>query len=335
VPHNEPPQGRSHREVHARWDRRVVAGLVVAVAVVGLVVVVTTGRHHRDSAQAAAPTLTNIPPTAESSAAGSVAGDTVDQLAVDQPSVDLEGCTLGVTQVALGDQGDSVTCVQKALAATGFYKEPIGATFDSATDAAARAFQNSQGLSVDGVVGAKSATALGIWPGDESFVIRTPKPAPGAKDLWGVALSSVASAGADAPPMPPDSGQGTGKRVVFDRAGLRVWAVDDQERVVRSYLVTGSRFNNQVPGVFHVYSRSEMGTAWNGLADVPKMIRYRKTELGAIGFHGIPIHKSDGTPYQTDAELGQRLSGGCQRQSTLDAAFLWGFAQIGTTVVVT
>ena len=55
---------------------------------------------------------------------------------------------------------------------------------------------------------------------------------------------------------------------------------------------------------------------------------------GAIGFHGIPIHVADGTPYQTDAELGTRLSGGCQRQNNLDAKFLWDWANVGTTVVV-
>ena len=37
---------------------------------------------------------------------------------------------------------------------------------------------------------------------------------------------------------------------------------------------------------------------------------------------------------QTEAELGQRLSGGCQRQANADAAFVWDFADIGTTVVV-
>ena len=42
----------------------------------------------------------------------------------------------------------------------------------------------------------------------------------------------------------------------------------------------------------------------------------------------------DGSRYQTDAELGTRLSGGCQRQADLDADFVWDFAQIGTTVVV-
>ncbi len=237
--------------------------------------------------------------------------------------------------MALGDSGASVECVQKALTAAGFYNGTISGTFDDATDLAARSFQGTEDLQVDGIVGGRTATSLGIWPGDESFVIRTPPPAAGATDLWGARLSSVATTGSDAPPMPANSGQGTGKRVVYDRAGQRIWAIDDQERVVRSYLVTGSQYNNELPGVHKVYSKSEVTTAWNGQARLPLMVRWLDTERGAIGFHGIPTHISDGSAYQTDAELGQKLSGGCQRQSNLDAQFMWAFADIGTTVIVT
>ena len=37
----------------------------------------------------------------------------------------------------------------------------------------------------------------------------------------------------------------------------------------------------------------------------------------------------------TEAELGTRLSGGCQRQANADARFMWNFAPVGTPVVVT
>ncbi|HEU4839801.1 MAG TPA: L,D-transpeptidase, partial [Ilumatobacteraceae bacterium] len=148
----------------------------------------------------------------------------------------------------------------------------------------------------------------------------------------GMPLSSVSSVGADAPPVPANSG--SGKRVVYERKGQRVWAVDDDEQIVRSWLVTGSKYGNEQPGFHEVYSRSEQSTAWNGRAKLPLMIRYQQTDIGAIGFHGIPIHVSDGSPYQTEAELGTRLSGGCQRQANADAAFLWQFAPVGTTVVV-
>ena len=64
------------------------------------------------------------------------------------------------------------------------------------------------------------------------------------------------------------------------------------------------------------------------------MIRWLKTDIGAIGFHGIPRHVADNSRYMADSELGTRLSGGCQRQADADATFMWAFAQVGTKVVV-
>ena len=48
-------------------------------------------------------------------------------------------------------------------------------------------------------------------------------------DLMGFELSSVASAGPDAPPLPDNSG--SGRRLVYSRAGQRVWAVDTDGKV--------------------------------------------------------------------------------------------------------
>ena len=248
--------------------------------------------------------------------------------------IDVDGCMLDVTSVAQGASGPNVECVQKALTAAGFYTGPVDGVFSPALTASATTFQTATGLYVDGVVGRRTAALLGIWPGDDSFVIHTPPPAPGAQDSMGFELSSVATTGDDAPPLPPDAGQGTGKRIVYQRAGQRVWAIDDNEHIVRSYLVSGSRFNNEETGKHKVYSKSETTTAWNGQADLPLMVRWLDTERGAIGFHQIPRHRSDGTLYQTDAELGTRLSGGCQRQTALDANFMWYFADIGTPVYV-
>ncbi len=320
---------RPRRTVDRYVERRFTL-LVVFLSMGAGAVVLIAGDDPDERARAAAPPapLVMAAPTTLVSPVASAAEP-------DSPSVALTGCMLQTASVRIGDSGDSVVCVQTALAAVGFYAGPISGQFDEATDSATRALQADRQLYVDGIVGARTATTLGIWPGDGSFVVRTPPPGSGTVDLWGFELSSVASAGDAAPPMPTDSGQGTGKRVVYDRAGQRIWAVDDDERVIRSYLVTGSQYANEIPGVHQVYSRSEMSTAWNGEADLPLMIRWLKTERGAIGFHAIPLHKSDGTPYQTHAELGQRLSGGCQRQANEDAAFMWEFATLGTRVVVT
>ena len=268
----------------------------------------------------------------------SVAAATAEEPAVDDAPVagqiDVDGCMLDVTSLAQGASGANVECVQRALTAAGFYTGPVDGVFSPALTASATTFQQATGLYVDGVVGRRTAALLGIWPGDDSFVIHTPPPAPGAEDSMGFRLSSVATTGDAAPPLPPDAGQGTGKRIVYQRAGQRVWAIDDNEHIVRSYLVSGSRFNNEETGKHKVYSKSETTTAWNGQADLPLMVRWLDTDRGAIGFHQIPRHRSDGTLYQTDAELGTRLSGGCQRQTALDAQFMWYFADIGTPVYV-
>lgn len=249
-------------------------------------------------------------------------------------SVDLGGCQVSDSWLTAGASGDSVVCVQKALYAAGTYDGEFHGDFDYDTDQAVRAFQEQNDLYVDGIVGGRTAESLGIWPGDESFVVRTPAPPAGAVDLLGYPLSPVASVGDDAPEMPPNTGQGTGKRIVYSRAGQRVWAVDDDERVVRSYLVTGSQYANEVPGTHKIYSRSETSTAWNGEAELPYMVRWLDTERGAIGFHAIPLRNDNGQPYQTIDELGTKDSGGCQRQANEDAWFMWNFGTIGTRVIV-
>ncbi len=243
------------------------------------------------------------------------------------------GCTIGALSLRIGASGDGVTCLQDALADEGYFSGDSNGEFAQTTFDAVMKYQQAEDMFVDGVVGRETALGLTVWPDEESLVTRTPEPADGAVDLWGVKLSPVGSAGDDAPPLPEDSG--SGYRVVYDRAGQRVWAVDDEERIIRSWLVSGSTYANEVPGTHEVYSRSEMSTAWNGKAYLPNMIRWLKTDIGAIGFHGIPTKVSTGEVYQTDDELGTRLSGGCQRQNNLDASFLWGFAPVGTPVVVT
>jgi peptidoglycan hydrolase-like protein with peptidoglycan-binding domain len=241
-------------------------------------------------------------------------------------------CTMTVLSLRHGESGESVSCLQSALAATGYFTGTISGEFDQATYDAVSRVQEERNLYVDGVVGRETALSLKIWPDEESFVVRTPAPPAGAVDSLGYPLSSVASAGADAPPLPASSG--SGRRVVYERAGQRVWAVDSNDNIIRSWLVSGSQYTNEVPGTHQVYSKSDVSTAWNGKAFLPLMVRWYKTDIGNLGFHAIPIHRSDNTPYQTEAELGTRLSGGCQRQANRDAQFLWDFADIGTTVVV-
>lgn len=243
-----------------------------------------------------------------------------------------EPCGLGGVPLGYGSFGDDIFCLQDTLADIGYFADEASGLFDETTVLAVTAFQQSQGLRADGVVGRRTGSALGIWPPDPPSVVRTQAPAPGATDLWGLPLSSVAVSGPDAPPLPPNSG--AGYRLVYDRAAQRVWAVDDDETVIRSWLVSGSRTDNEVPGIHLVYSRSARSESLDGASSFRFMVRWLDTGEDAIGFHSLPRRTFDGSPYQSEDELGARQSSGCQRQADLDAEFTWKFAPLGTVVVV-
>lgn len=256
-------------------------------------------------------------------------GPADDDPAGDDPAD--HSCVVEARSMGIGASGPGVVCLQTALTEAGFYDGPIDGEYGSSTAQAVQRLQTERALFIDGVAGRETALSLGIWPDEQMTVIRTPIPAPGATDDLGYRLSSVAVAGSDAPPLPANSG--SGRRVVYERQSQRVWAVDADERVVRSWLVAGSRFTNEVPGTHRVYSRSETSTAWDGTYRFNKMVRWYDSSRGALGFHSIP-YDAAGRPQMTEDELGERLSAGCQRQADLDADFLWDFAPVGTTVVV-
>lgn len=321
--------------------RKAVAVSALALAVVaGLLVV---GARRDNSVNQAAVLLGAAAPASAASAAGDLVGapelapaEEAAALAAVEP---IEGaptlapdCRIAADSLRYGDSGPDVSCLQQALIRDGYLNATMTGAYDTETTAAVKELQESEALFVDGVTGRETALFLSVWRDEYANVVRTPPPTPGTYDSMGYELSPVASMGADAPPLPEDSG--TGRRVVYSREEQRVWAVADDGTIIRSWLVTGSKYDNETPGTHTVYSRSEQSTAWNGAAILPLMIRYLKTDIGAIGFHGIPRHVADNSAYQTDAELGTRLSGGCQRQNNLDAQFMWAFADVGTTVVV-
>jgi hypothetical protein len=129
-------------------------------------------------------------------------------------------------------------------------------------------------------------------------------------------------------------GTGTGKRVVFSEGRQRVWLVNEDEQVERTYLVSGSVYDNLEPGAFNVYSRSEDAWGVDDSGSMKYFVRFTQGDTGAaIGFHDIPV--KDGEQVQSVADLGTPLSHGCIRQRRPDAIALWEFAPIGTTVVVT
>jgi lipoprotein-anchoring transpeptidase ErfK/SrfK len=129
-------------------------------------------------------------------------------------------------------------------------------------------------------------------------------------------------------------GSGAGKRVVFSESRQRVWLVNEDESVARTYLVSGSVYDNLQPGSYDVYSRSEDAWGVDDSGSMKYFVRFTQGDTGAaIGFHDIPV--KNGIPAQTEAQLGTPLSHGCIRQRRSDAIALWKFAPLGTSVVVT
>jgi hypothetical protein len=268
----------------------------------------------------------------------------VSELSVDEVIVDplaelpeallpqTDQCRLSGVPLGYGSFGDDIFCLQSTLANMMLFEGDQNGLYDDNTFAAVLNYQLVRGLQRDGIVGRKTGLMLGIWPLDPFTVERTPVPAPGAVDLWGMPLSSVATAGPDAPALPANSG--AGHRLVYDRAAQRIWAIDEREVVIRSWLISGSTQDNEIPGIHKVYSRSKKSISKDGDSGFSYMVRWLKTRDDAIGFHSLPWRTFDDSPYQTEDELGIRLSSGCQRQADLDAQFTWRFAPVGTIVVV-
>jgi lipoprotein-anchoring transpeptidase ErfK/SrfK len=131
--------------------------------------------------------------------------------------------------------------------------------------------------------------------------------------------------------LPADSGSGT--RVVYAIGAQQVWLVTDST-VVRTYKVSGSRYDQLDPGGYRVFSRSRHATSWHGTETMEYMVRFHRGARSNIGFHDIPVDTASGTEVQTLSDLGTPLSDGCIRQDVVDAAALWEFAPVGTRVVV-
>ncbi len=157
--------------------------------------------------------------------------------------------------------------------------------------------------------------------------------AAGADGRYAVALGRAApvpAAGAVAPP----AGSGSGRRVVYANRAQRVWLVEADGTVTRSFPVSG-RAGVPGPGTYTVFSQSRFTTgARDRGITMEYMTRFTRSRSGTnIGFHSIPFNR--GVPMQSEAQLGTFQSAGCVRLAPADAAFLYAWAPVGTTVVVT
>jgi lipoprotein-anchoring transpeptidase ErfK/SrfK len=132
-------------------------------------------------------------------------------------------------------------------------------------------------------------------------------------------------------PVPVRSG--TGRRIVYANRQQRVWVINENNEVVRTFLVSGM-LGQPGKGTFRVFSKSPTSYSPEFAGVTFRfMTRFAIGRNGGnIGFHEIPVRNKK--PMQTVEELGAFKGSGCLRSSTQDAIFIYQWAKIGTKVVV-
>ena len=132
-------------------------------------------------------------------------------------------------------------------------------------------------------------------------------------------------------PVPAKSG--TGRRIVYANRQQRVWVINADNEVIRTFPVSGM-LGQPGNGTFSVFSKSPTSYSPEFAGVTFRfMTRFAIGRTGGnIGFHEIPIRNSK--PMQTVDELGAFKGSGCLRSSTQDARFIYQWATLGTKVVV-
>ena len=134
--------------------------------------------------------------------------------------------------------------------------------------------------------------------------------------------------------LPLPAGSGSGRRIVYSEGvPQHAWIVDASGRVLRDFPVSG-RADWPRPGTYRVYSRSAYSNNPAYHVTFRWMVRFTIGHSAAIGFHSIPRYY-DGRPMQTVASSASRSGAAAAPHSAdADAAFVYRWAGLGTTVVV-
>lgn len=125
-------------------------------------------------------------------------------------------------------------------------------------------------------------------------------------------------------PVALPGGSGTGKRVVYSLGADRVWLVDANNKVQRTFAVIPGTVDPS-PGTYTVTSRTAAGTGSDGTA-VEHIVRFALSDGVVIGFSGA-VNGSTPAP-NTSKKLGG------VRETRADSTAMWEFATIGRKVVV-
>ena len=130
-------------------------------------------------------------------------------------------------------------------------------------------------------------------------------------------------------------GKHTGRRIVYDKALMTVWAMNEADEVVYRFPVVG-RWDRPVKGKYEIFSQSMHSGNPNSKVTFNHMTRFAYGNDGktAIGFHSIPLYYDGSMMHSTD-QLGLPIAtGGCVRMAAEDAEKLYEWAEVGDTVYV-
>lgn len=178
---------------------------------------------------------------------------------------------------------------------------------------------------IDPVVASAEETLAEKNPAEENPAEENPAASALAESLQSAVNANESEA------VPKDSG--AGKRVVFSLAAQRVWLVNADESVKRTYQASGGIGDNLRVGSYKVQSKFRNATSYDYGSTMQYFVRFTSGHNAPIGFHDIPIGH-DGKMLQTLDQLGTPLSSGCIRQARPDAIELWDFAPVGSRVEV-
>ncbi|WP_326767252.1 hypothetical protein OG978_24555 [Streptomyces sp. NBC_01591] len=121
------------------------------------------------------------------------------------------------------------------------------------------------------------------------------------------------------------AGSGTGTRVVYALADRRVWLVDADGEVTRTFEVMPSALN-PLPGTYKVETRSGAPTKGSDGVMIEHVVRFATVDDAVVGFSAAV----DGSMESPDPTL---KTGGV-RMSRADGDAMWDFAMVSMKVVV-
>lgn len=233
--------------------------------------------------------------------------------------------------VLIGATGSVSTAVDAELASHATLERIAGATLAETAAAVGASAPGSRVFIATKEAFADGLALIPLSAGASTYFV-------GAESLDGVTAQAIANrTGVQCESWsPPYPDVGSGKRIIYSNSQQQVWLINADETLHDTYLVSGRRGRPYV-GTYRVFSKSPMAWAGHQGISMENMVRFVRPGVSdnrlSIGFHAIPRLR-DGTPMQTEDQLGTFQSAGCVRQSDEKAVALYAWTPIGTPVIV-